>query len=62
VRVDLLTKMPLTDPKKIAPPTMIILGDPDRLTPIAQPNLPGFFAALPNTDKQLIIVSAAMRR
>jgi pimeloyl-ACP methyl ester carboxylesterase len=59
VLVDLLTKMPLTDPKRIAPPTMIILGDLDRLTPVTQPNLPGFFAALPNTDKQLIIVPGA---
>jgi pimeloyl-ACP methyl ester carboxylesterase len=59
VLVDLLTKMPLTDPEKIAPPTMIILGDLDRLTPATQPNLPGFFAALPNTDKQLIIVPGA---
>jgi pimeloyl-ACP methyl ester carboxylesterase len=59
VMLDLLTKMPLTDPRKIAAPTMIILGDLDRLTPINQPNLPGFFAALPNTDKQLIIVPGA---
>jgi len=59
VLLDLNTKMPLTDPKKISAPTMIILGDLDRLTPISQPNLPGFFAALPNTDKQLIIVPGA---
>jgi len=59
VLLDLFTKMPLTDPKKIAAPTMIILGDLDRLTPITQPNLPGFFAALPNTDKQFIIVPGA---
>jgi pimeloyl-ACP methyl ester carboxylesterase len=59
VLLDLNTKMPLTDPKKIAAPTMIILGDLDRLTPITQPNLPGFFAELPNTDKQLIIVPGA---
>jgi len=56
---DLNTRMPLTDPQKIAAPTMIILGGLDRLTPINQPNLPGFFAALPNTDKQLIIVPGA---
>ena len=59
VLVDLNTKMPLTDPKKIAAPTMIIFGDLDRLTPITQPNLPGFFAELPNTDKQLIIIPGA---
>jgi len=59
ILLDLNTKMPLTDPKKIVAPTMIILGDLDRLVPITQPNLPGFFAALPNTDKQLIIVPGA---
>src|SRR5207245_10532585 len=59
VLLGLNTKMPLTEPKKIAAPTMIILGDLDRLTPITQPNLPGFFAELPNTDKQLIIIPGA---
>jgi pimeloyl-ACP methyl ester carboxylesterase len=59
VLLDLNTKMPLTDPKKITAPTMIILGDLDRLTPITQPNLPGFFAALPNTDKQFIVIPGA---
>ena len=59
VFLDLNTKMPLTDPKKITAPTMIILGDLDRLTPITQPNLPGFFAALPNTDKQFIVIPGA---
>ena len=59
VLLDLNTKMPLTDPTKITAPTMIIFGDLDRLTPINQPDLPGFFASLPNTDKQLIIVPGA---
>lgn len=59
VLLDLNTKMPLTDPKKIPAPTMIVIGDLDRLTPINQPNLPVFFAALPNTDKQLVIVPGA---
>ena len=59
VLLDLFTKMPLTDPARIAVPTMIILGDLDRLTPITQANLPGYFAALPNTDKQFIIVPGA---
>ena len=59
VLLDLNTKMPLTDPKKITAPTMIIFGDLDRLTPITQPNLPGFFAALPNTDKQFIVIPGA---
>ena len=56
VLVDLMTKMPIVDPAKITAPTMVIFGDLDRLTKITQPELPGYFAALPNTDKQLIIV------
>ena len=59
VFADLNGRMPLTDPKKIAPPTMIILGDLDRATPITQPNLPVYFMDLPSKDKQLIIVPNA---
>ena len=59
VLVDLNSKMPLTDPKKIGAPTMIIVGALDRVTPITEPNLPVFFAALPNPDKQLIIIPDA---
>lgn len=59
VVLDLNTKMPITDPRRIAPPTMIILGELDRATPVNQPNLPGFFAALPASDKQLIIIPGA---
>jgi pimeloyl-ACP methyl ester carboxylesterase len=59
VLVDLMTRMPIVDPAKIAAPTMVIFGDLDRLTKITQPELPGYFAALPNTDKQLIIVPGA---
>jgi pimeloyl-ACP methyl ester carboxylesterase len=56
VLVDLLTRMPVTDPKKITAPTLIILGDKDRLTPISQKELPGFFADLANNDKQFSII------
>jgi pimeloyl-ACP methyl ester carboxylesterase len=59
VLLDLRTKMPITDPRKISAPTMIILGELDRQTPINQANLPGYFAALPNNDKQLIIIPGA---
>jgi pimeloyl-ACP methyl ester carboxylesterase len=52
-------RRPITNPKKIGAPTMIIFGDLDRLTPINQANLPGYFAALANTDKQLIIIPRA---
>ena len=59
VMVDLLTRMPLTDPKKIGAPTLIIFGDKDKLTPISQKALPGFFADLANNDKQFTIVPGA---
>lgn len=59
VMVDLLTRMPLTDAKKIGAPTLIILGDKDKLTPISQKELPGFFADLANNDKQFTIVPGA---
>ncbi|MCI0526956.1 MAG: lysophospholipase [Nitrospira sp.] len=56
VLMDFRTRMPLTDARQIPVPTMIIFGDLDRLTPITQTELPGYFADLPHTDKQLIIV------
>jgi len=59
VMVDLLRRMPLTDPKLIKVPTMIILGEKDRLTPISQIHLPTFFAELANNDKQFTIVPGA---
>lgn len=59
VTVDLLTRMPLTDPKQIKAPTMIIMGENDRLTPISQKDLPALFAELANNDKQFTIVPGA---
>ena len=60
VLVDLLGgRMPITDPKKIGAPTLIIMGEKDRLTPISQKPLPGFFADLANNDKQFTIVPGA---
>lgn len=59
VLVDLFTRMPLTDPKKIGAPTLVILGEKDQLTPITQKELPGFFADLANNDKQFTIVPGA---
>jgi pimeloyl-ACP methyl ester carboxylesterase len=56
VLMDFATRMPLTDARQIAVPTMIIVGDLDRTTPITQAELPGYFADLANTDKQWIIV------
>jgi pimeloyl-ACP methyl ester carboxylesterase len=54
--MDFATRMPLTDARQIAVPTMIIVGDLDRTTPITQAELPGYIADLANTDKQWIIV------
>jgi len=59
VMADLLRRMPLTDPKQIKAPTLIIMGEKDRLTPIAQKPLPGFFIDLANHDKQFTIVPGA---
>lgn len=56
VILDLNTKMPLFDPKKVTVPSMIIIGSLDKVTLPDHPNLPGFFAALPNADKQMIVV------
>ena len=59
VLMDLRVRMPITDARQIPVPTMIIMGDRDKLTPITQTELPGYFADLPNTDKQFIIVPGA---
>jgi pimeloyl-ACP methyl ester carboxylesterase len=62
VLMDLRTRMPLADARQIPAPTMIILGDLDRQTPITQAELPGYFMDLPNPDKQLIIVPGGGHR
>jgi pimeloyl-ACP methyl ester carboxylesterase len=62
VLMDLRTRMPLTDARQVPVPTMIILGDLDRQTPITQAELPGYFMDLPNPDKQLIIIPGGGHR
>lgn len=52
-------RMPLFDPKNVTAPTMVIVGSHDKTTLPTHPNLPGFFAALPNGDKQMIVVPNA---
>ena len=54
-----MDRVPLADAQKIVAPTMIIMGALDRLTPISQPELPGFFKNLATFDKQFIIVPGA---
>lgn len=51
--------MPLFDPKKVAAPTMVIVGSLEKLEPPTDPSLPEFFAALPNGDKQMFLVPSA---
>lgn len=52
-------RMPLFDPKNVTAPTMVIVGSRDKITLPTHPNLPGFFAALPNGDKQMIVIPNA---
>ena len=59
VLMDLRARMPITDPRQIPVPTMIIMGALDRITPVTQSELPEYFAELPNPDKQFIIVPGA---
>jgi len=59
VLMDLRARMPIVDPRQIPVPTMVIMGALDSVTPITQPELPGYFDDLPNSDKQLIIVPGA---
>ena len=59
VLLDLNRRMPLTDPKSITVPTLVIYGDLDRITKIDEPNLPVYFNALGNTDRKLAIVPGA---
>ena len=59
VLLDLDTRMPLLDAKRIPVPTMIVFGELDRLTPISEPNIPVFFMALPSNDKQLTLIPGA---
>ena len=59
VLMDLRARMPIVDPRQIPVPTMVIMGALDNITPITQPELPGYFDDLPNSDKQFIIVPGA---
>ncbi len=59
VLMDFATRMPLTDPKQIFAPTMLIMGNLNRSSSVAQPDLPRYFADLHTDDKQFIIVPGA---
>jgi len=51
--------LPVIDPRRISPPTMVIMGSLDRNTPITQPDLPAFYRDLSSPDKQFIVVPDA---
>lgn len=53
-QVDLLTRQPLIDATKITVPTMLIHGQYDDVADL--PGLLPFFTALPNPDKQYVVV------
>ena len=53
-QVDLLTRLPLVDPARIAVPVMLIHGQYDDVADLD--GLWPFFAALPNPDKQYTVV------
>lgn len=53
-QVDLLTRLPLIDPTKITVPTLLIHGQHDDVADLE--GLLPFFQALPNPDKQYVVV------
>jgi pimeloyl-ACP methyl ester carboxylesterase len=53
-QIDVLTRLPLVDPSRITVPTLMIHGEYDDVAD-TQGLLP-FFAALPNPDKQYVVV------
>lgn len=52
--VDMCSRLPLTDPAKITVPTVIMRGEYDGIASFE--DLAKFFAALPNPDKQFIVM------
>lgn len=52
--VDMCSRLPLTDPAKLTMPTLIMRGEYDGIA--AFDDLAKFFAALPNPDKQFIVM------
>jgi pimeloyl-ACP methyl ester carboxylesterase len=53
-QIDVLTRLPLVDPRRIAVPTLMVHGEYDDVAD-TQGLLP-FFEALPNPDKQYVVV------
>jgi pimeloyl-ACP methyl ester carboxylesterase len=53
-QIDLLTRQPLIDARRITVPTLLVHGEHDDVADL--PGLWPFFAALPNPDKQYTVV------
>ncbi len=52
--IDMCSKLPLVDPKKILAPTIVMRGEYDGIAGFE--DLVAFFSALPNPDKQLSVM------
>ena len=55
--LDMVTKLPIVDPKTIHAPVMIARGEYDGIA--TQDDLIAFFEALPNNDKQFVVIPGA---
>lgn len=53
--VDMCSKLPLVDPRKVLVPTLILRGEYDGIASVE--DLLAFFAALPNADKQFSVMA-----
>lgn len=56
-QLDMVTRLPMVDPARVAVPTLVIHGEHDDVADPA--GLLPFFAALPNPDKRYVIVPRA---
>jgi pimeloyl-ACP methyl ester carboxylesterase len=53
--LDMVTKLPLVDPEKVACPVLIVRAEHDGIA--TDEDILGFYARLPNPDKQLVKIS-----
>ncbi|HZX68504.1 MAG TPA: alpha/beta hydrolase, partial [Candidatus Elarobacter sp.] len=55
--LDMVTKLPLADPKVLHVPVLMARGEYDGIS--TQEDLIGFFELLPNADKQFVVIPGA---
>ncbi len=55
--LDMVTKLPLVDPRALRVPVLMARGEYDGIS--TQDDLIGFFALLPNADKQFVVIPGA---